>query len=761
MKTAQQSTSSPTIHVSRAFQAALEGQTTNRHTLNRRSFFKLTGAAGGGFALAAYAGTEVFADGEDAGDLLSLNAFVEVGIDGKITLYAHTPEMGQGVKTSLPMIIAEELGAAWNDVTVVRAPVNLEKYGEQRAGGSTSTPREWNPMRQAGAAARTMFINAAAKQLQVNPTDLYTENSKVIHRPSQQSLSFAELAVKAARERVPSSNELTFKDRSDYKLLGTRVSGVDNPSLVQGEPLFGIDVQLPNMQYAIYQKCPAFFGKVKSANLDHIKTLPGVVDAFILQGNGNELELLDGVAIVAQSTWQAMQAQQQLKVEWDESTASKDDWQQMQQQAQQLASTNGQREIASTGDIAAEFNKADNKVINSFYTNPYVAHACMEPMNCTARYDASKNTLEVWSPTQAPGRIFGVAERLMGVPEKNVTVHQTRMGGAFGRRGRTDFSTEAMAIAKRVNGAVKLSWSREDDMTHDLYRTGSFHALKGAVDTNGKLVALENHLIGPGLHGSPTNNTRLSAQEFPALNLKNYRAALSLIDTLTPSGPWRAPGANAMAFAVQSFIAELAHTAGRDHKEFLLELMGEPRWFEPGNVRSLNTERAANVINLATEKAGWGNSLPKGRGLGLAFHFCHLGHIAEVADLSVDLTKDGKKKITVHKITAAVDIGPIVNMSGAMAQVEGAITDGLSTMLGLEITMKDGRVQQNNFHQYNMLRIRQAPPVEIHFIQSKYDPTGVGEPALPPLMPAIGNAIFAATGQRVRSLPLANEGFTV
>jgi isoquinoline 1-oxidoreductase beta subunit len=758
--TQSRTTAIETEQSSSGLQAALAwqleaGQTTTG--VSRRSFFKLTAAAGSGFALATYVGNQVFADGEDAGNQLSLNAFVEVGIDGKITLYAHTPEMGQGVKTSLPMIIAEELGADWNDVTVVRSPVNEEKYGEQRAGGSTSVPREWTPMRRAGAAARTMFINAAAKQMGVNAAELYTENSKVIHRSTQQSLGFGELSLKAAQEKVPSPNSLVFKERKDYTLLGTHITGVDNAELVTGEPLFGIDVQLPNMLYAVYEKCPAFFGTVKSANLEHVKSLPGVVDAFVVKGNGEETELLDGVAVVATSTWQAMQARQQLKVEWDESKASKDDWQVLSKQARQLAKSKDKTEVAAVGDVEAQFNNTDNKVLESFYTHPYVAHACMEPMNCTARYNADKNTMEVWAPTQAPGRIFGMVEKLYGVPKQNITVHQTRMGGAFGRRGRTDFSAEAAAIAKHMSGAVKLSWTREDDMMHDLYRAGGFYNLKGAVDKSGKLVAMDNHLIGVGTNGRPTTGTRQSAEEFPGLCLSNYRASLSLMETLTPCGPWRAPGSNVTGWAVQSFLAEMANAAGRDHLEFLLEVMGEPRWFENGNVRSLNTGRAANVIKLAAEKAGWGKQLPKGRGLGLAFHFSHAGHVAEVAEVSVD----ANKKITVHNITAAVDIGPIVNMSGASAQVEGAITDGLSTMLGLEITMKNGRIQQNNFHQYDLMRIRNAPPVSVHFIQSDNDPTGIGEPALPPLAPAIGNAIFAATGHRVRTMPLSKEGYTV
>lgn len=729
--------------------------------ISRRTFFKASIVAGGGLALAAYVGPKALSFVKNIRNSLALDAFVEIGIDGQVILFAHTPEMGQGVKTSLPMIIAEELGVNWDDVTVLTSAVDEERFGQQRAGGSRSTPNNWNLMREAGAAAREMLVGAAAKQTGHDRDEFYTENSFVIHKPSDTRIPFKDLAAKAAMEKVPSARGLTFKDKKDYKIIGTAVTGVDNKALVTGESLFGVDVQLPGMLYAVYEKCPAFFGKVKSANLDEIKALPGIVDAFVLEGNDNELQLLDGVAIVAKSTWQAMSALQKLKVEWDEKTASKDDWYKISQEAKTIAQTNGQREISHVGNVNEQYADSDNKVLESFYTHPFVAHACMEPMNCTASYDAEKNTMEVWVPSQVPSRIYGVVEGLLGVPRANITIHQTRMGGAFGRRGRTDFSTEATQIAKRMNAPVKLTWTREQDMTHDLYRAGGFHSMKGAVDKEGKLAAFETHLIGTGLKGEPTSGTRLSAAEFPGLCAKNYRASMSLIDTLTPCGPWRAPGSNVTGFAVQSFIAELAHAANRDHLEFLLEIMGEPRWFEEGNIRSLNTGRAADVIKLAAEKAGWGKALPKGHGLGLAFHFSHAGHVAEVAEVSVEQLDNGKKKLHVHNITAAVDIGPVINMSGAKAQVEGSIIDGLSTMLDLQITMQNGRIQENNFHQYNLMRIRHTPKVDMHFIQSDNMPTGIGEPALPPLAPAIGNAIFAATGERIRSMPLSKEGFVV
>jgi isoquinoline 1-oxidoreductase subunit beta len=737
---------------------AAEGE---KPQLTRRSFLKVTGLGCGGFALALYlpeAGANATTGPTRAGHN-PLNAFVSIAADGRVMIYASNPDLGQGVKTSMPMVVAEELGARWSDVTVLQAPINRALYGEQRAGGSTTTPRCFDQMRRVGAAAREMMIGAAAKSLRVPASECKTRDSFVIHVPSGRKLPFAQLAAAAAQQPVPEVGKLQFKDRKDYTLIGTSVSGVDNPAIVSGKPLFGIDTQVPGMLYASYQKSPRVYGKVKSANLDEIKALRGIVDAFVLDGNGDKNGLLAGVAIVGKSTWQVFKAKQALKVEWDDGAASHDSWTALSAKAKAIADRQGDTPVTARGDVDAQFADAKNTTISAFYTYPFVYHACLEPMNCTAHYRAGvKPTLEVWAPTQAPERIAPMAQKLVGVAPENVTVHQTRVGGAFGRRGALDFVAEAAAISQRVNAPVKLTWTREDDVRYDNFRVGGFQSLKAAVDPRGKLVAWQNHLIGMSHDGQPANGVYFSASEFPMLNLANVRGTRTLLPIRTPTGPWRAPGANTMGFPIQGFIHELAHAAGRDHLEFLLEIMGEPRWFEPSNVRSLNTGRAAAVIRLAAQKAGWGRTLPKGRGLGLAFHFSHAAHVAEVAEVSVD----ANRKLTVHKITAAVDIGtPVINLSGATAQVEGAIIDGLSTMLGLEITMEDGLMQQANFDKYSLLRLRNTPQVDVHFIQSDHAPTGVGEPGLPPLAPAIANAIFAASGVRVRTMPISREGFTV
>lgn len=728
----------------------------------RRDFLKITGLAGGGMVLASFT-PPTFAAAADPDVVVAsaeLNAFVKVSSDGKITIYSSNPEMGQGIKTALPMIIAEEMGARWEDVEVLQSPVDEASFGRQGAGGSTTIPRSWDQMRRLGASAREMFISAGSLVMEVPRDELKTGDSKVSHT-SGRYMTFGQLATLAVKQELPDPENLEFKEREDYTLLGTSVSGVDNLVISTGIALFGIDTQTPNMLFAAYQKCPAIGGEVVSANIDEIKALPGVVDAFVIKGNGNVRELLDGVAIVGTNTHAVFSAKNKLKVQWDETKASKDSWTKMVARAKSLHGERGSDEIVDKGDVNAAFTDASNTTLEAFYEYPFVAHFCMEPMNCTAHFqkgvDGTADKLEMWVPTQGPGRAIGVAKSMFGLEAEQVTVHQMRLGGSFGRRVYNEYVCEVIEISKRMNAPVKLTWSREDDVRHDFFRSGGFQSVKASINTKGQLVAFEDHFMGMQTDGKAVSGSRFPATEFPMLNIANAHATKTMFDIDTPCGPWRAPGSNTTAFVIQSFLNEMAHAGSRDYKEFLLEILGEPRWFEKDNIRSLNTGRAADVIKLAADKAGWGRDMPEGRGLGLSFYFCHAAHVAEVAEVSVD----ANKKVTVHKVTVAVDVGPIVNMSGALSQVEGSVIDGLSTMMLQKITMENGRVEQSNFHNYQVLRIPSAPIVEVHFIQSDYAPTGLGEPALPPLAPAVGNAIFAATGKRVRKMPLSEEGYSI
>ena len=727
--------------------------------LSRRGFLKLSGAAGGGLLLAA----ALPSFSEESPTLVGsaeLNAYVQVRGDGKIIIYSGSPEMGQGIKTSLPMIVAEEMGANWDDVEVVQAPeVNTELYGRQSTGGSYTLYLNWNLMREMGATARDMFIAAAAVTLEVPRSELKAEGSQVIHLPSGQVRTFGQLAALAHKQPVPDKETLVFKDREDYRILGQSISQVDSLEIVTGIGDYGIDTKVPNMLYGCYVKCPAVGGTLISVNIDEIKQAPGIVDAWAIKGNGNVRELTDGVGIVGTDTWSVFKARQSLEINWDKTKASKDSWQAFSAFAEAQGQT-GDKVVVDEGNVDAAFADPDHKVLSQLYEYPYVSHLCLEPMNCTADFrtdEDGRDHLELWLPTQSGPRVQDMAKSRYGLEKDQVSIHMKRMGGSFGRRTSQEYVIEAIELSKRAGRPVKLTWNREDSVRYDFLREGGFTRIKGAVDAAGKVVAIEEHVIGVAPGGTPSRFTGPWPSAFPFSTMENVRASLTTRQMDTPVGPWRAPYSNTHAFASQSFFDELATLAGRDPVELIIELMGERRWIIPDDVRALNTGRAIDVIAATAKRADWGRSMPKGRGLGFAFYFCHAAHVAEIAEVSVDASD----RVTLHKVTAVVDVGPIINMSGAMSQVQGAIIDGYSTMAGQKITMEEGQVEQTNLDQYPVLRIGQAPEVDVQFIQSDFDPTGLGEPALPPLAPAVANAIFAATGRRVRKMPITDAGFSV
>ncbi len=748
--------------------------------MNRRSFLRVSAISGGGMVLSLYLKPFAFAQGPGAAPVLSPNAFITILADGTISITAKNPEVGQGVKTMLPMIIADELDVDWKSVKIVQADVDQSKYGGQSAGGSTATPNNWTPMRQIGAAARAMLITAAAAEWKVPERGITTAPGKLLHASSNRSLAYGAIASKAAALTPPTLANVKLKDKKDYKIIDKSTPGVDNFAIVTGKPIYSIDFSVPGMLYAVFEKCPVFGGKAVSANLDEIKAMPGVKHAFIVEGGTDLTRLQPGVAIVADSWWLAKSAREKLKVTWNEGETAALSSEGFAQKAQQLSTEKPQRTVRTDGDIDAALAGAA-KTVEGAYFYPFLSHAPLEPQNCSAQFTNGK--LELWAPSQTPQGGLAMTAQVLGIQPSDITMHQLRGGGGFGRRLSNDYVVEAAWIAKILNGPpVKLLWTREDDMHHDYYRPAGFHYLKGGVDASGKLVAWRNHFITFGAAAAPdagpngadriTASGDMGATEFPARFIPNYNYGRSLLPLGVPTGAMRAPGSNGIAFVINSFFDELAHAAGKDPLQFRLDLLATtpiplppPPTGAPGGGRGgfggpvYNAERMTGVLKLVREKSGWGQrTLAKGSGLGVACHFSHQGYFASVAEVSVDAAN----KVKVRKVWIAGDIGSqIINPSNATNQAQGSVIEGLSHVMGWAINIDKGRAVEGNFDRYPPARMPQAPPeIQVDFLVTEFSPTGLGEPALPPVPPAICNAIFAATGKRVRALPLAKSGYS-
>ncbi|HEX4999228.1 MAG TPA: molybdopterin cofactor-binding domain-containing protein [Terriglobia bacterium] len=745
--------------------------------LDRRSFIKLSALAGGGFLVGVTAEPPVLAQGPAQGTDAPVdpNVYITVHPDNTFTVLTKNPETGQGMRNSLAMLIAEELDVDWKQVKYQQADCNPDLYGRQIEGGSTATPTGYIPMRNVGAAARMMMVATAAKRWSVPAADLKTAGGAVTHTASGRTATYASLAADAMKLPAMAVTEIKLKDPKDFKILGKRTGGVDNPAIVTGKPSFSIDVNPPGMLYAVYEKCPVFGGKVVSANIADVKKQPGVKHAFIVPPPGPDAPATptwaSGVAIVAETWWHAQNARKALKIVWDEGAVASQSSAGYMAQIKGLAAkastppAGGGQRAAKEGDVEAAFKTAA-KIIEAEYDFPLIAHAPLEPQNSTAWFRDGK--IEIWSPAQIP--LLSDAAVPAGVKNSDVTFHMVRAGGGFGRRLYKEYDIEVSRIARMLTDErtaaglpsvpVKLLWSREDDMAHDDYRPAGYHYFKAGLDANGKLIAFRDYVASYGA------TSVVPANEFPKGFVPNFWVSDGQFKPFdVPTGALRAPASNAISFVMQSFIDEVAIGAGKDPLQYRLDLLNSPSSYAAPVGRqaynaSFNAARAKGVLEAVREMSDWNNrsNLPKGTGKGVAFQFAHNGYVAYV----VQVTVDSSKHIRVDKAWVAVDIGEqVINPSSAENLVQGGLIEGMSHLMAWEITIDKGRVVQGNFDKYQPTRMAQLAPdsVEVKFLKTDYTPTGLGEPSLPPAPPAICNAIYAATGVRIRALPLAKQGY--
>jgi len=730
-----------------------------RSKFSRRSFLK-AGATSGAALVIGFRLADALAQEAPPAERKKPNPFdawVRIDREGAATLLVAKSEMGQGVLTSLAMILAEELDVDWSRVKVEQAPTRPEIY-EHGTGGSSSVRTSWLPLRQAGAAAREMLVRAAAKVWNVNTNTCTTENGYVVHGPRHKRLAYGELVEAAAKLELPDFGKLTLKDPADFAIVGRDIPRVDIPAKVDGSARFGLDVRVPGMLYAVVARCPVFGGKPARFEATKARAVPGVRDVFEIPAQAQGAHSAGGIAVVADNTYAAMQGREALEIEWDNgphsSVSSAGLFKEMETLASQPA-----KAFRNVGDTSAALANAAQRV-DAVYALPFQAHACMEPMNCTVHIEADR--AEAWVPTQAPDWSKDMIRAVSGLPPEKITVHTMLMGGAFGRRYQADFVVEAAQVAKRAGAPVQLVWTREDDMQHDFYRPASVHHLSGGLDAAGRPAAWQHRMVSTaiGRFWDPPERVKPEASEIGgAVNLPygfpNLRMEFADVPNPVPVAWWRSVEHSINGFVTESFLDELAAAAKADPLAFRLQLLAEPRQIKepPDNESVLDTRRLRATLELAAAKAGWGGALPAGRGRGIACHFSFETYVAQVAEVSVG----DKGVVKVHRVVCAVDCGRVVDPDAARAQIEGGVVYGLSAVLKGSISVAGGRVEQSNFNDFDVLRIDEMPVVEVHFVPSTERPTGTGEPGLPPLAAAVTNAIFATTGKRVRRLPIRRE----
>jgi isoquinoline 1-oxidoreductase beta subunit len=724
--------------------------------INRRKFMKRTAVAGAGALLIGvrFSGELLRAQESDKAAKKPLPnplvAYIHVKPDGKTSLIVAKSEMGQGIKTGLAMILAEEAELDFQSVSVEQADTLPDLYPHLGTGGSGSTSESYTPLRRAGATVKDLMITAAADKWQVPKKECVAKKGTVVHEKSSRKATYGELAEAASKLPLPDQEKIGLKDEKEFALIGRGAPRVDIPAKVNGSAQFGLDIRVPDMVYAVVARCPAFGGKPAHFDATKAKAVPGVLDVFEIPALGRDMFTAGGVVVVADSTWSAMKGRDALQITWDNGPAISESTDTLHTALHTAAAKAGKR-IRNDGDVEAV--PAGTKQVEAVYEFPYLAHAAMEPMNITVH--ARDGEAEVWAPTQSPDWVQKTVAKILELPEPKVAVRTTYMGGGFGRRYTADYPAEAAQIAKVVKKPVQLVWSREDDMTHDFYRPSACHRMRGAVDQSGKPVAWSHTIastsIGafwdPPEQQAPEKSEVGGAQQMPYA-IPHMRLEYNVVASSVPPLWWRSVEHSFNGFAVECFIDELAAAAGKDPVRFRKGLLLKPANWKPRMEDDPDPARLRGVLELAALKAGWDRPLPKGKGRGIASYFSFGSYIAEVAEVTV---QGGSFKI--DRVVAAIDCGQVVNPDAVRAQAESAIIYGLSAALKNEITVKNGAVEQSNFDSYDPIRINEAPPIEVYLTHSTNDPGGMGEPALPPIAPAVANAIFAASGQRVRKLP--------
>ena len=743
----------------RRFAADGEG----RSALTRRDFVKVGVSAGGGLLIAI--ALPRFARGAEpgwpgaalAGDgSFEPSAFVRIDPDGTATITVAKSEMGQGVRTTLALLVAEELDLDWDAVKVEQAPANEAKYGRQGTGGSASVKNSWMTLRQAGATARAMLVAAAAAQLGVAAGELETRGSRVVHVGSGRELSYGELASEAAAQPAPEQVEL--KPRAQWRLLGKKHVGVDVKDIITGRANYGLDTRRDGMLYAAVARTPAHGGAVRRYDVSKALAVPGVQKVVEVPAVGHGVNVHTGIAVIATNTWAALRGRDALQIEWDRGPHGDDSSEMYSTMMRDAVSRPGSALVNRVGDPDGVIAGSD-AVVDATFEVPFLSHATMEPQNCTAELHGE--TCRLHAPSQFPNWAAQAAAQALGIPQENVELTIPLLGGGFGRRINPDVAVEAALIARQVDGPVKVVWTREDDMRHDFYRPAAVHRIEAVLGEDGYPVAWRHRFSTPAISG--TYEDEVNEEEFGVgestgagnmlYRVLNRSCEYTYLPSALTRGWWRAVSTTHTIFAVESFVDELAERAGIDPVEYRLALIDAPQVDRPSSPEDFpaDPERLKGVLRLAAEKADWGKRLPDGHGMGVACGIDHLSYAAEVIEVSV---RDGQPRI--ERVVIAADCGPVVNPDIGRAQLEGGVIQGLSAALKERLTVSRGAIEEGNFGDYPILRLSEAPKVvEIYFVETDAHPTGLGEPAVPPAAPALANALYRATGRRFRTLPIS------